>query len=379
MNLIFRNLRNVAGFLFTLSLLVPQASFAAEEAGHGHAEAAEHAVTEFDAGTLILEHVGDAYSWHLWGHTSIPLPVIVYSSERGLDVFSSGHFDHGHSTYRGYALKENKLVAVHETGALPVEEATVNEVLTAGLWDVSITKNVLALFVSVALLLWVFISVAGAYTRKPGQAPSGLQSALEPIIVFIRDDVAKNVIGEKHYRRFLPYLLTVFFFIWINNLLGLIPIFPGGANVTGNIAVPMILALITFVITTVSGNAHYWKHIVAMPGVPKWVLLILTPIEILGVFIKPFVLMIRLFANILAGHIVLLVFFFLIFIFGKNSLAGGYVTSVPALAFTIFINCLELLVGLLQAYVFTFLSAIYFSMAVGGATHEEDPAEARAH
>ncbi len=379
MKLIFRNLCNVAGFLFALSLLVPRASFAAEEAGNGQAEAAGHVATEFDAGALILEHVGDAYGWHLWGHTSIPLPVIVYSSERGLDVFSSGRFDHGHSTYKGYALKENKLVAVHETEVLPVEEATVNEVLTAGLWDVSITKNVLALFVSVALLLWVFISVAGAYSRKPGQAPSGLQSALEPIIVFIRDDVAKNVIGEKHYRRFLPYLLTVFFFIWINNLLGLIPIFPGGANVTGNIAVPMILALITFVITTVSGNAHYWKHIVAMPGVPKWVLLILTPIEILGVFIKPFVLMIRLFANILAGHIVLLVFFFLIFIFGKNSLAGGYVTSVPALAFTIFINCLELLVGLLQAYVFTFLSAIYFSMAVGGATHEEDPAEARAH
>jgi F-type H+-transporting ATPase subunit a len=141
--------------------------------------------------------------------------------------------------------------------------------------------------------------------------------------------------------------------------------------------------LITFVITTVSGNAHYWQHIVAMPGVPKWVLVILTPIEVLGIFIKPFVLMVRLFANITAGHIVLLVFFFLIFIFGKNSAAAGYVTSVPALAFTVFINCLELLVGLLQAYVFTFLSAIYFGMAVAGHGHEaghgHDPAHAAAH
>ncbi len=323
-----------------------------------------HGAEDFNPGEMIMEHISDAYSWHLWGHTSIPLPVIVYSEARGLDVFSSGHFDHGHMTYMGYALHGNKLVAVKEMQPVAVSEANLDEGLTASLWDISITKNVFSMFMSIALMLWLFISVAKAYTRKAGQAPSGLQSAIEPIIMFIRDDVAKSVIGEKHYLRFMPYLLTVFFFIWINNLLGLVPIFPGGANLTGNIAVPMILALITFIITTLNGNAHYWRHIVAMPGVPKWVLVILTPIEILGLFIKPFVLMIRLFANILAGHIVLLVFFFLIFIFGKDSATAGFVTSVPALAFTIFINCLELLVGLLQAYVFTFLSAIYFGMAV---------------
>jgi F-type H+-transporting ATPase subunit a len=370
MNLIIRKLRTLSILLSLFPSLLFFQPAAASEAVEGEGAAEGHHAESFDPGKMIMEHISDAYSWHLWGHTSIPLPVIVYSEERGLDVFSSGHFDHGHAAYRGYALRENKLVAVRELEPVHADEATVDDALTAQLWDISITKNVFGLLVSVALLLWVFISVARAYGRNEGKAPSGLQSALEPIIVFIRDDVGKAVIGEKHYKRFLPYLLTVFFFIWFNNLLGLVPIFPGGANITGNIAVPMILALITFIITTLNGNAHYWRHIFAMPGVPTWVLVILTPIEILGVFIKPFVLMIRLFANILAGHIVLLVFFFLIFIFGKESIAGGYITSVPALAFTVFINCLELLVGLLQAYVFTFLSAIYFGMAVAE-SHEE--------
>ena len=353
-----------------LFMLVIHPACAGQAGAHGDHHETVPTSNEFDAGKLIMEHISDAYSWHLWGHTSLPLPVIVYSEDRGLNVFSSGRFNHGHMTYAGYALIENKLVAISEMGQVHVADATVDEMVTASLWDISITKNVLALFISLGLLLWIFISVAGAYTRNRGKAPAGLQSLIEPIIVFIRDEVARNVIGEKHYRRFLPYLLTVFFFIWINNILGLIPVFPGGANLTGNIAIPMILALFTFIITAVSGNAHYWQHIVAMPGVPKWVLVILTPIEVLGVFIKPFVLMVRLFANITAGHIVLLVFFFLIFIFGQNSALGGFITSVPALAFTIFINCLELLVGLLQAYVFTFLSAIYFGMAVAGG-HEE--------
>ncbi len=332
----------------------------------GHAEKGK-----LEPGKLILDHISDAHSWHLWGHTELPLPVIIYSKEKGLDIFSSGRFDHGHKTYNGYALDGKNIIAVNETEPVDVHHATKNEELTASLWDFSITKNTLSLMISVALLLWIFISVAKSYTLNKNKAPSGLQSLIEPVIIFIRDNVAKSIIGEKHYERYLPYLLTVFFFIWINNLLGLVPVFPGGANVTGNIAIPMILALITFTITTFSGNKHYWQHIFAMPGIPKWVLVILTPIEILGVFIKPFVLMVRLFANILAGHIVLLVFFFLIFIFGEASLTTGLITSVPALAFTVFINCLELLVGLLQAYVFTFLSALYFGMATAEGHHEE--------
>ena len=218
-------------------------------------------------------------------------------------------------------------------------------------------------------MLLIFTSVAKAYKRNTGKAPKGLQSFIEPIILFVRDDIAKAAIGEKKYAKFMPYLLTLFFFIWINNLMGLIPIFPFGANVTGNIAIPIVLALFTFVIITINGNKNYWRHIIAMPGIPIPVLIILTPIEIAGVFIKPIVLVIRLFANIMAGHIVLLVFFCLIFIFGASSVLTGSIVAIPAIAFTIFINCLELLVGAIQAYVFTLLSAIYFGMATAESDH----------
>jgi F-type H+-transporting ATPase subunit a len=320
---------------------------------------------KFNAGELIMHHISDSHEWHLWGHTSIPLPVILYREGAGFLFTLSSRFQDEHHNpvvYKGLKLEHNHFYVVNDDG-------TINPELSDGIWDLSITKNTLALLISISIMLVVFISVAKAYVKNIDSAPKGIQSVFEPIIVFIRDDVAKAMIGEKYYARYMPFLLTVFFFIWFNNLLGLIPIIPGGANVTGNIAIPLTLAAITLIITVLSGKKHYWHHIFAMPGVPKWVLLILTPIEVLGIFIKPFVLMVRLFANITAGHIVLLVFFCLIFIFGENSIAGGYITSVPALAFTIFINCLELLVGLLQAYVFTFLSAIYFGMAVAEPEH----------
>ena len=317
---------------------------------------------KFNAGHLIMEHISDAHEWHLWGNTHIPLPIIL-KTEKGLEVFSSSRLSHG-AVYNGYKIEKSKIKAVDEAGM-------IDEEASSKIIDLSITKNVASMLLSITIMLVVFISVANAYVRNKGKAPSGLQSLIEPIIMFIRDDIAKSSIGEKKYERYMPYLLTIFFFIWINNLLGLIPIFPGGANLTGNIAVPLTLACFTFVITVLSGNTHYWKHIFAMPGVPKWVLIILTPIEVLGIFIKPFVLMVRLFANITAGHIVLLVFFCLIFIFGENSATTGYITAIPALLFTVFINCLELLVGLLQAYVFTFLSAIYFGMATAEDPHAE--------
>jgi F-type H+-transporting ATPase subunit a len=231
-------------------------------------------------------------------------------------------------------------------------------------YDLSITKNVASLFVCIALMLLVFISVARTYGKNKNAAPKGLQSWVEPIIVFVRDEVAKSSIGEKNYRKYMPFLLTVFFFILFSNLLGLIPIMPGGANVTGNIAVTMTLALITFIITSFSAKSNYWRHVFAMPGVPVWVLFLLTPIEILGVFLRPFVLMIRLFANILAGHIIALSFFSLIFIFGEMNQWIGLGVSVVSLLFTIFMTLLELLVAFLQAYVFTLLSAIYFGAAV---------------
>lgn len=346
-------------------LLVSPAFAGGEHDTHGEHKA------KFDAGGMITEHIADAHDWHVLGEgensVSIPLPVILYSKEKGLDVFMSSKFHHGHADYDGYRLQHNHIVAVNEDG-------TVNEELTAGIWDLSITKNVATIFVVVLIMLWLFTSVAKAYTRKPNQAPSGVQSFVEPIIVFLRDDVAKASIGEGKYERFMPYLLTVFFFIWISNLLGLMPFPPGGANLTGNIAVTASLAIITFLITTFSGNAHYWRHIFAMPGVPAGVLVLLTPIEILGMFLRPFVLMIRLFANITAGHIIALSFFSLIFIFGEMNTGLGYGVSVISIAFAVFMMFLELLVAFLQAYVFTLLSAVYFGAAVEEHhDHDEHP------
>ncbi len=324
----------------------------------------------FDPGKIILSHINDAYEWHLWGNTSIPLPVILYSKERGLEIFMSSRFQHGTMTHRGYMIKDNNIVAVNEPGNIPVHMATINETLTAQLWEISVTKNVAAMLISMVLICWIFISIARTYTRNPARAPRGLQSLLEPIIVFVRDDVIKASIGPR-YERYLPYLMTAFFFIWINNLLGLVPVFPGGANLTGNIAITMTLAALTFLITNLSGKKHYWHHIFAMPGVPRWVLILLTPIEIMGVFLRPFVLMIRLFANITAGHIIILSFVSLIFIFsdeGRN-VTAGFGVGMVSLLFTVFMSCLELLVAFLQAYVFTLLSAMYIGTAV------EEPAE----
>ncbi|HMQ75104.1 MAG TPA: F0F1 ATP synthase subunit A [Flavobacteriales bacterium] len=324
--------------------------------GHGSIE-------KFNAGKLIMDHIGDEHGWHLWGHTSLPLPVILYNSERGLSLFSSGRFDHGHKTYGGYALHEGHVVAVDAPDGSDAHHAAVNEDLAAATVDLSITKNVATLLIVSALLLWVFISVARAYTRRAGQAPTGLQNLVEPIILFVRDDLAKSAIGHR-YERYLPYLLTAFFFIFFSNLLGLVPFFPGGANLTGNIAVTVVLAVITFLIVTFSGNKHYWHHIFAMPGVPGWVLAILTPVEILGMFLKPFVLAIRLFANITAGHIIALSFFSLIFVFGETSAGAGYGVAIGSWLFTVFMFMLELLVAFIQAYVFTFLSAMYIGAAV---------------
>ena len=217
--------------------------------------------------------------------------------------------------------------------------------------DLSITKNVFSLLFGSALMCWIFISVASTYRRRSGKSPKGLQSLIEPLIIFVRDDIAKTSIGPK-YLRYMPFLLTVFFFIWINNLLGLIPFIPGGANLTGSISVTLVLAALTFIITLISSNGHYWRHIFAMPGVPVGVLFILTPIEILGLFLRPFVLMVRLFANITAGHIIAMAFYSLIFIFGEMNAGAGFGVSIVSLAFTIFMFVMELLVAFLQAYVF---------------------------
>ena len=330
---------------------------------HAEATAAEaeapHAGKKFNAGELILEHIGDAHSWHIVGHTVVPLPVILWT-DGGLEVFSSSKLMNEHHEPVVYPGKYHSYLLVHEK--IKVVDAAGSVDAAASVLDLSITKNVAALLLSVFALLAVFISIAKAYKKRPGQAPKGLQSFLEPVILFVRDNIARSAISHRP-ERWTPYLLTLFFFIWFSNLMGLIPVFPFGANVTGNIAIPLVLATITLLIVTFVANWHYWRHMLAMPGIPIPVLIILTPIEIMGHFIRPIVLMIRLFANILAGHIVLLVFFCLIFIFGESSMIAGYATSPFSLAFSIFINCLELLVAALQAYVFTLLTAIYIGTA----------------
>ncbi|OFX82785.1 MAG: ATP synthase F0 subunit A [Bacteroidetes bacterium GWF2_33_16] len=331
------------------------------------ADTSEHKLEEkkkFDVGEFIFDHILDHYGWHIitynHKHISIPLPVILYSNNQGWISFWSSKIDHGH-VYKGFKIdlegkNKGKIIEINQDGVF-LEKP----------FDISITKNVLAILISSTILLFVFVSVAKTYKQRVDMPPKGLQSFLEPVILFVRDDIAKSSINEKNYEKFTPFLLTIFFFILLNNLMGLVPFFPGGANVTGNITVTLVLALFTFVITTINGNKGYWKHIFNAPGVPWWlkVPLPLIPfIELAGLLTKPFVLMIRLFANISAGHIIVLGFFSLIFIFGNINAYAGFGASPVSILFTIFMSILELLVSFIQAYVFTFLSALYFGMAV---------------
>ncbi len=321
---------------------------------------------KFNAGDMIMEHVVDNHEWHVAEigslHITIPLPVILIYDGRLYTFFSSRFHNETHS-YMGFTLEpegphKGKIVRSGENDHAAAAGPRV--------YDFSITKIVLAILMSTFLLILIFVSVARAYTRNKDKAPSGLQSLLEPLIIFICDDIAKSSIGEKKYEKFMPFLLTVFFFIFFNNLFGLIPFFPGGANVTGNIAVTLVMAVFTFIITTINGNKHYWIDIINTPGVPWWLKLpvpLMPVVEIIGIITKPFVLMIRLFANITAGHIIVLGFISLIFIFGEMNAAIGYGVSVFSVAFMIFMNLLELLVAFIQAYVFTLLSALYFGLA----------------
>jgi F-type H+-transporting ATPase subunit a len=368
---IFKHFLLITGLVFLTSSVSAYEPIDKDNNGHteekSHSEGHSEHSGKFDAGKMILEHVTDNHQWHLWGHTSIPLPVIV-KTDKGIECFSSSHFGHeGEGQYQG----KNYKYALHKGSVVVMDDLVgdVDEAATASLLDFSITKNVASMFITMILMCWIFLSVAKAYKKNTGKAPKGLQSFVEPLIMFVRDDLAKPSIGEKRYERFMPFLLTVFFFVMISNYLGLIPFFPGGVNLTGSISIAMVLALFTLIITIFVGNKHYWQHIFAMPGVPIPVLIILTPIEILGVILRPFVLMVRLFANITAGHIIALAFFSLIFIFGEMNAGLGYGVSILSLVFTVFMGFLELLVAFLQAYVFTLLSAIYFGSAVDEGHH----------
>lgn len=317
----------------------------------------------FDAPKVIFEHLKDAYEWHITTigdkHISIPLPVIVYSGRAGWQLFSSSVFHEGEE-YNGFYLSRHG----DNEGKVVERNAAGNE--QRPLLDISITKNVLAIFLNGALLCIIMLLTSRWY-RKRGDsnaAPRGFVGAMEAIVTMVIDDVIKPNVGEK-WARFTPYLLTVFFFILLSNLMGLIPIFPGGANVTGNIAVTLALALCTFVAVNVFGNKEYWKEIL-WPDVPTWLkfpLPLMPFIELLGIFVKPFALTVRLFANIFAGHTAILVFICLIFItMSVNKYLGGAMTVISVF-FTVFVNILELLVAFIQAFVFTMLSAVFIGLA----------------
>jgi len=320
---------------------------------------------KFNAGEVILHHVQDVHQLHffIW---HINLPIIIW--DEGLQVFSSKHFyegevqtHNGHEfvAHEGYALYHEKIYKM-ENGHVKLDETghITNKVI-----DLSITKNVLGMFLGVFIMFWLFLTAGKRAKQNGAGVPRGAQALIEPLVVFVRDEVAKPSIGHK-YQRYLPFLLSLFFYIWIGNKNGLLP-FLGGMNFTGNIAVTMVLALFVFVITTVSGNKNYWSHIFMPPGVPLALYPILVPIEIVGMISKPFVLMLRLFANITAGHIIILAFTCLIFIMNSNIGAGAaWGSAVAAVLFSVFMNFLELLVAFLQAYVFLLLAALYFGSAV---------------
>ncbi|MEM7572392.1 MAG: F0F1 ATP synthase subunit A [Bacteroidota bacterium] len=393
-----------------------------EAAHHAHSACDPHEEHGYDPATVTLGHIADANEFHLFGHFAVPLPVFAYAPGEGWTIGLSSMFDHGHTAIDGYVLNHGRINRVATPGfpmdgevQLDSEHVTTKSIevngkvkdvgficydgneyqldapstldggmLGGGLtsfYDFSITKNVFTMLLAAILLIWLWTSIARKYKQREGQAPRGVQGFFEPFFTFIRDEVSIPMIGEHKYEKFQPFIMTIFFFVLFCNLLGLVPFFPGSANVTGNIAVTLVLAVLAFLVTNLNGNRHYWEHVLWMPGIPAWVKTILTPVEILGLFIKPFSLMIRLFANIAAGHIIILSLIGLIFIFGNSgeSFGGGVVGVILGGAFTAFMNLIELLVAFLQAFIFAILTASYIGAAVEEHHHEHDEDVAHAH
>ena len=318
---------------------------------------------KLDIPEIVLEHLADSYEWHIASyqgkHLSIPLPIILRSSNTGAWYFCTAH-----SLPDGFFFNEEAHGKVYERMA----DGTVERPL-----DLSITRNVLQIWIVVALLLVVFLSCANWYKKhdEKSNAPGGFVGAVEMLVMMIHDDVIKSSIGEKHYKPYAPYLLTVFFFILFTNLVGLLPIFPGGANVTGNINITFFLAFCTFLAINLFGNKEYWKDIF-WPDVPIFLkaIPVMPVIELFGVFTKPFALMIRLFANMMAGHAVILSFTCVIFLGWSMGVGFGLGLNLFSILMLLFMNALELLVAFVQAYVFTMLSAVFIGLA-----HQDHHAE----
>ena len=332
----------------------------------------------------IEHHLQDSHDFNLFSNTDengdvhhygFPLPVILWDD--GLKIFSSSEFHHGETVAEvdgnHYKLYHSKIYKTDANGTISYDEE--HHPTNVRPLDFSITKSVVMMLVTGLLLVWLFGSLAKSY-NKNGASPKGAGRFFEPIVLYIRDDIAIANIGEKKYKRYMPFLLTVFFFIWFLNMFGLTPL---GVNVTGNIAVTTALAVIVFLITNFTGTKDYWKHIFdplgdGMPWFGKLIIyIILVPIEILGLFIKPFALLIRLYANMTAGHVVLMSLIGLIFIF--KSWVGGPLSFGLSFA----ISMIELLVALLQAYIFTMLAALYFGFASEEHDHGHDDEPELAH
>ncbi|WP_291530530.1 F0F1 ATP synthase subunit A [Bacteroides sp. UBA939] len=354
------------GMLFTALPVTAQGTKADTDsvAGRNELNSAGQKENTVDVKGIVFGHIGDTYEWHIttWGktHVTIPLPIIIYSTQTGWHVFLSSRLEENGGMYEGFRIAP---AGSKYEGKLVEHDASGNEIRP---WDISITKITLALLINSILLLVIILSVARWYRRhsQDSAAPGGFVGFMEMFIMMVNDDIIKGCVGPK-YQKFAPYLLTAFFFIFINNIMGLIPVFPGGVSVTGNIAITMVLALCTFVAVNLFGTKAYWKDIF-WPDVPWWLKVpvpMMPFIEFIGIFTKPFALMIRLFANMLAGHMAMLVLTCLVFISAGMGAALNGTLTVASVLFNVFMNALELLVAFIQAYVFTMLSAVFIGLA----------------
>jgi F-type H+-transporting ATPase subunit a len=369
----------VAVFSF-FSLLLSSSVFSQDQGPETEGSTKKEEKKGFDASEVIFGHVLDAHEFHFYSYEdkdgkehegSIPLPVILYSPQKGFSFFMFSKFNHGENTYNGYGLITNKKIEEEHLDGTKYTDGQIVAVDSNGqidqsvqVYDFSLTRNVVQMIIALALLVWVMLSIAKRYKSGQGttSAPKGAQSLFEPVILFVQDDIAKPNLGSK-YKKYLPYLLTVFFFILINNLVGLIP---GTANVTGNIAFTFVLAIVAFIIIMFSTKSSFWSHTFWPPGVPLLVKFILIPVEIMGIFTKPIALMIRLFANMIAGHIIIICLISLIFIFGAISTGLGWGFSPLSVGFTIFIYFIEVLIAFLQSYIFTALTAVFIGQGFEG-------------
>ncbi len=362
----------VAAFSLS-SLFFSNMSVAQDKPGAGE-RVEKKETTRLDPAKVILEHVADAHEFHFFTlnkkPVSLALPVILWSKGRGWSVFMSSRFEHGQAAYDGYRILEEHNIdeekldpSIYKAGKIYSIDANGKPDTSVRVYDFSLGRNVVQVLISVLLLLWMMNNIAGKYKKGEGvkTAPSGFQNLIEPMIIFVRDEVGKSNLGNR-YKKYMPFLLTIFFFILINALLTLIP---GTANVTGNIAFTGVLGIISFIVIMFSTKKHYWGHI-AWPPVPFGVKFIMIPVELLGIFTKPFALIIRLFANMISGHIIILSFIILIFIFSAMNTGLGWGTSPFFIALAVFIYLIEILVAFIQAFIFANLTAVFISQAFEG-------------